>query len=62
MPFCNDEHIDHWAEIILMQLPFVIQLIVYAGICYGFKMMRLVESPNTAFTVLYTRFVEGEFV
>ena len=29
------------------------------GICYGFQLMRVVESPNTPFTVLYSRFVEG---
>ena len=34
--------------------------VYYTGICYGFQVMRVVESPNTPFTVLYTRFVEGK--
>ena len=30
-----------------------------AGTCYGFQVMRMHESPNTPFTVLYERFKEG---
>lgn len=30
-----------------------------AGICYGFKVMRVRESPNTAFTLLLERFHTG---
>ena len=33
---------------------------IYTGICYGFEVMRVAESPNTAFTLLYTRFKVGE--
>ena len=30
-----------------------------AGTCYGFQVMRMHESPNIPFTVLYERFKEG---
>ena len=32
------------------------------GICYGFQVMRYHESPNTPFTVIYTRFVKGWYL
>lgn len=31
----------------------------HSGVCYGFQTMRLRESPNTAFTVLFERFKTG---
>ena len=34
--------------------------ILTLGVCYGFQIMRVTESPNTAFTILYTRFLEGK--
>ena len=32
------------------------------GICYGFEAMRLHESPNTPFSIVYERFPEGMLV
>ena len=32
----------------------------FVGICYGFKALDQVESPNTAFTIFRTRFEEGK--
>ena len=32
---------------------------VYIGVCYGFEVMQVAESPNTPFTVLHSRFKEG---
>lgn len=29
------------------------------GICYGFQVLRVCESPNIPFTLLYERFTEG---
>ena len=31
-----------------------------AGICYGFEVMRVHESPNIPFTVMYTRLLDGK--
>lgn len=31
----------------------------YAGVCYGFQVMRVSESPNTPFAVLFERFKQG---
>ncbi len=31
------------------------------GICYGFQAMRLCESPDIPFTILYERFLRGMF-
>ena len=31
----------------------------FKGICYGFEVMRVHESPNTPFNVLFTRFPQG---
>ena len=32
----------------------------FTGVCYRFEVMRVTESPNIAFTLLYTRFQEGK--
>ena len=32
---------------------------LFAGICYGFEVMRVQESPNTPFTILFEHFSEG---
>ena len=32
---------------------------LFQGICYGFETMKVSESPNTAFTILFTRFRKG---
>lgn len=37
-------------------LPGVFTLFCQHGVCYGFQTMRIRESPNTAFTVLFERF------
>ena len=37
----------------------LLQLYFFTGICYGFQAMRLHESPNTPFTILYERSQEG---
>lgn len=29
------------------------------GVCYGFEVMRISESPNTPFTCIYERFKKG---
>ena len=33
-----------------------------SGVCYGFEVMRVSESPNTAFTLLYSRFQHGTYI
>lgn len=34
-------------------------MILHVGICYGFQVLRVCESPNIPFTILYERFTEG---
>ena len=35
--------------------------VLLTGICYGFQVMRFLESPNTPFTIIYERFPEGSY-
>ena len=35
---------------------------LFAGICYGFQMMRKCESPDIPFTVFRTRFKQGKLI
>ena len=37
----------------------IIITMYYLGICFGFQVMRLQESPNVPFSTLYTRFLHG---
>lgn len=35
------------------------EFLSFSGICYGFQVMTVNESPNTPFTILYERFEKG---
>ena len=35
-------------------------LYFFVGVCYGFQVMRQNESPEVPFTLLMTRFKQGE--
>lgn len=39
---------------------YIMHIHISSGICYGFEAMRLHESPNTPFSILYERFPEGK--
>ncbi len=41
-------------------LQFILSNINCTGICYGFEAMKLHESPNTPFSIIYERFPVGE--
>ena len=45
-----------------MREPFYVRITnfhAFAGICYGFEVLRICESPNIPFTILFQRFQKG---
>ncbi len=50
---------EHGELLVHAYIDFFLVLCSVLGICYGFEVMRVVESPNTAFVVLFERFKEG---
>lgn len=46
-------------QFFMLQYIVIYHNVMYIGVCYGFKIMTVTESPNTAFTVLFEHFRKG---